>query len=67
MPTLSDLRRRISPERPLVTAGVAGEEVMVIDRRSRLRPTQVIEQKLRTALSRDRIPREATDAAAARS
>jgi len=57
MPTLSDLRKRTSPVRPLA-ASVAGEEAIVADRRSRMRPAQIVELKLRTALGPEPLSRE---------
>jgi hypothetical protein len=58
MPTLSELRRRTPEVRPLLTPGAPVEEAMVADQRSRLRPAQIVEQKLRTALGRSKLPRE---------
>jgi hypothetical protein len=58
MPTLSDLRRRTSNDRPAVAPSSLVEEAMVADQRSRLRPAQIVEQKLRTALGRGKVPRD---------
>jgi hypothetical protein len=58
MPTLSDLRRRTSNARPALAPASPVEEAMVADQRSRLRPAQIVEQKLRTALGRGKVPRE---------
>jgi hypothetical protein len=63
MPTLSDLRNRTSNTRPRLAPAVTEEEAMVADQRSRLRPTQIVDQELRTALSRGQILRESTSAA----
>jgi hypothetical protein len=52
-----DLRNRIANARPLAPT-VPGEEAMIADRRGRLRPAQIVEQKLRTVLGRSQLPRE---------
>ncbi|HUE73353.1 MAG TPA: hypothetical protein VMP01_20915 [Pirellulaceae bacterium] len=63
MPTLSDLRNRTFNTRPRLAQVVSEEEAMVTDQRSRLRPTQIVDQKLRTALNRSHVPRESTSVA----
>jgi hypothetical protein len=57
MPTLFELRERSIDQRPFPASGrlsldLPGEETIVSDRRSGLRPKQVIEQKLSVALRR---------------
>jgi hypothetical protein len=62
MPTLMDLRSRITGARPL-NATVNTEEAIIADRRSRLRPAQIVEQKLRSLLGRSQLSREEQAAA----
>jgi len=54
MPTLADLRVRLTTASrgPSVPAG--SDEVLVVDSRSKLSPAQIVEQKLRQALSVNR-------------
>ena len=61
MPTLSDLRSRTLASRPMHSQLAPGDETMVVDQRSQLRPAQVVEQKLRRALLRNRQARELTN------
>jgi hypothetical protein len=58
MPTLSDLRSRTVASRPMNSQLATGDEAMVVDQRSRLRPAQIVEQKLRHVLLRSRQARE---------
>jgi len=54
MPTLADLRIRFAtpPRAPAVPVG--GDEVLVVDARSKISPAQMVEQKLRQALCASR-------------
>ena len=54
MPTLADLRVRLTnaSRGPSIPAG--SDEVLVIDTRSKLSPAQIVEQKLRQVLSAGR-------------
>jgi hypothetical protein len=56
MPTLADLRVRLTSASrgPNVPAG--SDEVLVADSRSKLSPAQIVEQKLRQALNDSRAP-----------
>jgi hypothetical protein len=58
MPTLADLRKRTTHVRPPAVPAASGEEAMVADERGRLKPAQIVEQKLRTALGRGKNSRE---------
>ncbi len=60
MPTLSDLRRRTTNIRALPAPAATVDEALVVDERSRLRPAQVVEQKLRRALLWSKPPRDLT-------
>jgi hypothetical protein len=61
MPTLADLRSRTVASRPIHSQLSSGDEAIVVDQRSRLRPAQIVEQKLRRALLRSRQTRDAAD------
>lgn len=51
MPTLAELQNRTKSLKRR-SAGTQKDEAMIVDRRGTMRPAQLVEQKLRVALSK---------------
>jgi hypothetical protein len=53
MPTLVELRSRVAAEQEFYPSLATTDEVLVADVRGRLRPAQIVEQKLRSLLPKE--------------
>jgi len=53
MPTLVELRSRFAAEQDFYPSVASSDEVLVADIRGRLRPAQIVEQKLRSLLPQE--------------